>query len=85
MLLNLDPVDNKRITDVKLADFESTVPEDSQYAKDGDPIGTAIFRSPEAHLQMQWGTPTDVWSFGTMVSIFRPSRLNRNTLIISAS
>jgi hypothetical protein len=52
---------------VQLADFESTVAEDSQHARDGDAIGTAIFRSPEAHLQMAWGIPTDVWSFGTTV------------------
>ena len=51
-----------------MADFGSTVHSDSSYARNGDPIGTPIFRSPEAHLQMKWGTATDSWSFGAMVS-----------------
>jgi serine/threonine protein kinase len=41
---------------------------DSPYAQNGDPIGTPIFRSPEAHLQMSWSTATDIWSFGAMAS-----------------
>lgn len=57
-----------RFTDVQLADFGSTVHRDSPYAQHGDPIGTPIFRSPEAHLQMRWGTATDIWSFGAMAS-----------------
>lgn len=56
-----------RFTDVQLADFGSTVHRDSPYAQHGDPIGTPIFRSPEAHLQMRWGTATDIWSFGAML------------------
>lgn len=66
ILVNHDPLDG-RITDVQLADLESMVPADSKYATEGDPIGTPMFRSTEAMLQMQWGTATDVWSFGTMV------------------
>lgn len=54
--------------DVQLADFGSTVHIDSKHARNGDPIATPIFRSPEAHLQMRWGTATDIWSFGTMVN-----------------
>jgi len=45
---------------------------DSSYARDGDPIGTPIFRSPEAHLQMSWSTATDIWSFGAMASFELP-------------
>ena len=66
VLVNYDPVDG-HITDVQLADLESTVSENSRHAIEGDPIGTPIFRSTEAILQMRWGTATDVWSFGTMV------------------
>ncbi|OBT48961.1 hypothetical protein VE00_00642 [Pseudogymnoascus sp. WSF 3629] len=56
-----------RFKDVQLADFGSTVHMDSTYARDGDSIGTPMFRSPEAHLQMSWGTATDIWSFGAML------------------
>ncbi|KAE8333923.1 serine/threonine protein kinase [Aspergillus sergii] len=56
-----------RFSDIQLADFGSTVHENSRYAEDGDPIGTPIFRSPEAQLQMKWGTATDIWSFGAML------------------
>ncbi|RDL30808.1 uncharacterized protein BP5553_10153 [Venustampulla echinocandica] len=57
-----------RFKDVQLADFGSTVSMDSSYAQDGDHIGTPIFRSPEAHLQMSWSTATDIWSFGATAS-----------------
>ncbi|MCJ1256399.1 hypothetical protein MMC24_004220 [Lignoscripta atroalba] len=59
-------------TDVQLADFGSTVHMDSSYAQKGDSIGTPIFRSPEAHLQMRWSTATDIWSFGAMASYYAP-------------
>ncbi|KAJ5921055.1 hypothetical protein N7466_009381 [Penicillium verhagenii] len=59
--------DDVRFRDVQLADFGSTVHVDSTYAQHGDSIGTPIFRSPEAHLQMKWDTATDIWSFGTML------------------
>ena len=36
--------------------------------EEGHIIGAAIFRSPEAMLNLRWGTPTDIWSFGTTVS-----------------
>ena len=68
VLVNYNPLDG-RITNVQLADLESTVPAESKYAIEGDPIGTPIFRSTEAILQMRWGTATDVWSFGTMVRL----------------
>lgn len=57
-----------RFEEVQLADFGSTVQVGSTYAQRGDPIGTPIFRSPEAHLQIKWGTSTDIWSFGALVS-----------------
>lgn len=71
--MNYGVGDDVRFTDVQLADFGSTVSVDSSYAQHGDPIGTPIFRSPEAHLQMKWGTATDIWSFGTMVGPTRHS------------
>ncbi|PGH11841.1 hypothetical protein AJ79_04638 [Helicocarpus griseus UAMH5409] len=61
-----------RFTDVQLADMGSTVPADSAYAKDGDMIGAPVWRSPEAHLQIGWGTPTDIWSFGALCQFFGP-------------
>lgn len=57
-----------RFKEVQLADFGSTVHLDSAHARDGDSIGTPIFRSPEAHLQMRWAPATDIWSFGAMAS-----------------
>ena len=36
---------------------------------EGHIIGAAIFRSPEAMLNLRWGTPTDIWSFGATVSL----------------
>ena len=35
--------------------------------EEGHIIGAAIFRSPEAMLNLRWGLPTDIWSFGTTV------------------
>ncbi|ESZ92264.1 serine/threonine protein kinase [Sclerotinia borealis F-4128] len=58
-----------RFADVELADCGSTVHVDSVFAKDRDIIGAPIWRSPEAQLQTGWGTPTDIWSFGTMISV----------------
>jgi serine/threonine protein kinase len=66
-----------RFSEVLLADFGSCVPSTSNYAKEGQPIGAAIFRSPEANLKLPWGTPTDIWSFGAMV---RSCHLNPRNL-----
>jgi casein kinase II subunit alpha len=33
----------------------------------GHLIGAHMFRSPEAMLSLRWGSPTDIWSFGTTV------------------
>lgn len=66
-LVSYRPSDDE-IVDVQLADLDSTVHEDSEHAKDGQHMVTPMFRSPEAILQMRWGRPTDIWSFGAMVS-----------------
>jgi hypothetical protein len=69
----------QRFTDVQVCDLESTVHVSSRYCTDRDEIGTPIWRSPEAQLGLQWGPPTDIWSFGTMVAIARP----RSSLFIT--
>ncbi|EGP82538.1 uncharacterized protein MYCGRDRAFT_51425 [Zymoseptoria tritici IPO323] len=70
ILLNFDETDSQRITDVQLADLEATVSQDSEYAKDGETAGTAIFRSPEMSLGVPWTTSTDIWSLGaTLISL----------------
>ncbi|KAL9128235.1 MAG: hypothetical protein Q9217_003051 [Psora testacea] len=38
--------------------------------EEGHVIGAAIFRSPEAMLNLRWRAPTDIWSFGaTLISL----------------
>ncbi|KAF2871969.1 kinase-like domain-containing protein [Massariosphaeria phaeospora] len=63
-----------RFQEVQLADLGGSVSEDSEYAKEGEEMGTPIFRSPEAQLQLQWGPPTDIWSLGATVNfhMFKP-------------
>lgn len=67
VLVNYADKTQQQITEVQLADFGSTVSEKSGHAKDGDDIGSPIFRSPEAQLQLSWTTATDIWSFGVTV------------------
>jgi serine/threonine protein kinase len=68
VLVNYADDSKQRITEVQLADFGSTVSEESGHAKDGDDISTPIFRSPEAAMQLPWTTAMDIWSFGITVS-----------------
>ncbi|KAI1771872.1 serine/threonine protein kinase [Hypoxylon cercidicola] len=56
-----------RFSDIQLGDCGGVVSQDSQFARDGHIIGAAFTRSPEAMLQLPWGTPTDVWSFGNAI------------------
>lgn len=35
--------------------------------EEGHVISAAIFRSPEAQLNLRWGPPTDIWSLGATV------------------
>ncbi|TAQ85273.1 hypothetical protein B7494_g6406 [Chlorociboria aeruginascens] len=73
VLCNFRPLDtlhghsDLRFSDVLLADFGSCVPATSDFAKNGDLIGAAMFRSPEANLHLSWGPSTDIWSFGAML------------------
>lgn len=43
--------------------------------EEGHVIGAAIFRSPEAMLNLRWGPPTDIWSLGTTVCQWRSTML----------
>ena len=70
VLVNYADESQRQITEVQLADFGSTVSEKSGHAKDGDDIGSPIFRSPEAQMQLPWTTATDIWSFGVTVGPF---------------
>jgi len=36
--------------------------------ENGHVLGAHMFRSPEAMLNLRWGAPTDIWSFGATVS-----------------
>ena len=63
---------SSRFTEVELADCgDATWVDPKNHLKlsvDGPHMGAAIFRSPEAMIELRWGTPTDIWSFGTTVS-----------------
>jgi casein kinase II subunit alpha len=58
--------------DVQLADFgDVTRIDPEEHLKIGLPgplMGAAIFRSPEAMLELRWEQSTDIWSFGATVS-----------------
>ncbi|EPE36450.1 Protein kinase-like (PK-like) [Glarea lozoyensis ATCC 20868] len=63
-----------RFSDVRLGDFGDVLRVDpKEYLKiglDGPHVGAAIFRSPEAMLQLRWGQSTDIWSYGaTLISL----------------
>lgn len=64
---------SSRFADVQLADFgDVTRIDPKNYLKvgmDGPHMGAAIFRSPEAMMQLRWGQSTDIWSFGTTVGV----------------
>ncbi|KAG5288876.1 hypothetical protein I7I50_01387 [Histoplasma capsulatum G186AR] len=62
----------KIISEVALGDFGDTchVGPNPDPNEDGHIIGAGIFRSPEAMLNLRWGPPTDIWSFGaTLISL----------------
>lgn len=68
-----------RFSEVKLGDCGDTyrVDPNADPKEEGHIIGAAIFRSPEAMLNLKWGTPTDIWSFGATVSDWICSRYRR--------
>ncbi|KAL8817528.1 MAG: hypothetical protein Q9191_008131 [Dirinaria sp. TL-2023a] len=56
-----------RFGDIKLADCGDSTHIDSVVEE--HIIGATIFRSPEAMLNLVWGTPTDIWSLGATASL----------------
>ncbi|KAH8157517.1 hypothetical protein CIB48_g10732 [Xylaria polymorpha] len=61
-----------RFSEVELGDCADaySVDPNADPFEEGHVIGAAIFRSPEANLQLRWGTATDIWSFGaTLISL----------------
>ncbi|KAI9833360.1 MAG: hypothetical protein M1819_003755 [Sarea resinae] len=59
-----------RFSDVQLADLGGAVSTDSEFAKEGVLTGTSLFRAPEVHLELPWGTAADIWSFGvTLINL----------------
>jgi casein kinase II subunit alpha len=65
-----------RFSDVRLGDFCDDLRIDpEEYLRiglDGPHMGTTIFRSPEAMLQLRWGQSTDICSYGATVSNAHP-------------
>ncbi len=58
-----------RFSEVQLGDCGDTCMIDPNVdLLQGHVIGAAIFRSPEAMLNLRWKAPTDIWSFGATVS-----------------
>ncbi|KDN70502.1 putative serine/threonine protein kinase [Colletotrichum sublineola] len=57
----------QRFSEIQLGDCGGVVSEDSDFAREGHAIGAAFTRSPEAMLELPWGTSTDVWSFGNAI------------------
>ncbi len=61
--------DLARFSEVQLSDCDEVYRFDPKADPfdEGHIIGAAIFRSPEAMLNLRWGPPTDIWSWGTTV------------------
>jgi casein kinase II subunit alpha len=57
-----------RFSEVRLADCGDSTHVDS--VTEEHVIRAVLFRSPEAMLNMTWGTATDIWSLGATVSLF---------------
>ena len=61
--------DSARFSEVQLGDCGDACMIDANADPlEGHVIGAAIFRSPEAMLNLRWRAPTDIWSFGATVS-----------------
>ncbi|KAF2272540.1 STE/STE20 protein kinase [Westerdykella ornata] len=70
-----------RFSDVQLGDLGGAFPSNSNYAKEGTPVGAPMWSSPEVIMETPWNTATDIWSFGTVLisllyggdfNLFRP-------------
>lgn len=61
--------DSARFSEVQLGDLgDACIIDPNADPLQGHVIGAAIFRSPEAMLNLRWKAPTDIWSFGATVS-----------------
>lgn len=58
-----------RFFDVKLGDLGGTYHMDSNYDKEGTPVGAPMWTSPEVIMENPWNNATDIGSFGTMVRL----------------
>lgn len=56
-----------RFSNVQLGDLGGTYPADSNWAREGTPVGVPMWSSPEVLMKMPWNTATDIWSFGAVV------------------
>ncbi|KAI9714680.1 MAG: hypothetical protein M1812_006345 [Candelaria pacifica] len=70
-----------RFSDVQLGDLGGTYPADSIWAKQGTPVGSPMWTSPEVIMETPWNTATDIWAFGNVLisliyggdfNLFRP-------------
>jgi casein kinase II subunit alpha len=69
ILLNYGGNTTRDITLADCGDSCFVQPKDHlKYGESGHIIGAHMFRSPEAMMSLRWGSPTDIWSFGTTVS-----------------
>ena len=60
--------DTARFSEVQLGDCgDACMVDPNADPLEGHVIGAAIFRSPEAMLNLRWQAPTDTWSFGATV------------------
>jgi serine/threonine protein kinase len=72
-----------RFSEVELADYGGAASIDSEFAKNGVPTGTNLFRAPEVHLEIPWGTAADIWSFGVTVSLPLATQFSLSKLIFT--
>ena len=67
ILVNMSDDGDMRFKDVCLADLGDAIPKDGIEATSGYPVGTTVFRSPEATLMLPFTPAHDIWSFGATV------------------
>lgn len=83
ILVNESLDQTNRFTDVQLADMGNSYPETHEYALEGQPIGAPMWTSPEVLMHMPWDTKTDIWSFGTLVSLAAKSLMSLTEALTS--
>lgn len=66
--------ENVVVKSVRLADLEDAAYVTPGSAIVGSQVGNQLWRSPEAHAQGAVSLPSDIFSFGIVVSLLQPSR-----------